>query len=137
MVNHYKMKSSIKSFHLGGMACSTGVIGVQLVEDLLKVGRKVPRWAVLAVAGGLSQSPACSGACWRTSNGRIRLFFFGGGGGVTPAQGRAAAATWMAARWWRIAARCCTAEASGHVWCAARVCGRQLHTLMRARAPGH
>lgn len=36
IVNHFGMKSSIQSYHLGGMGCSMGVVGVNLIRDLLK-----------------------------------------------------------------------------------------------------
>ncbi|RWR88842.1 3-ketoacyl-CoA synthase 11 [Cinnamomum micranthum f. kanehirae] len=37
IVNHYKLRSNIKSFSLGGMGCSAGVISVDLVKQLLQV----------------------------------------------------------------------------------------------------
>ncbi|GMH38224.1 hypothetical protein BSKO_06108 [Bryopsis sp. KO-2023] len=36
IVNHFKMKPSIQSYHLGGMGCSMGVVSVNLIRDLLK-----------------------------------------------------------------------------------------------------
>jgi len=39
LVNHFKMKPEIKSYHLGCMACSAGAIGINLVQDLLKVSK--------------------------------------------------------------------------------------------------
>ncbi|KAF8379932.1 hypothetical protein HHK36_027397 [Tetracentron sinense] len=36
IVNHYKMRSDIKSFNLGGMGCSAGLISVDLAKDLLR-----------------------------------------------------------------------------------------------------
>ncbi|KAK9910103.1 hypothetical protein M0R45_034078 [Rubus argutus] len=36
IVNHYKLKTDIKSFSLGGMGCSAGVISIDLAKDLLK-----------------------------------------------------------------------------------------------------
>ncbi|RWR88847.1 3-ketoacyl-CoA synthase 11-like protein [Cinnamomum micranthum f. kanehirae] len=38
IVNHYKLRSNIKSFNLGGMGCSAGVISVDLAKKLLQVG---------------------------------------------------------------------------------------------------
>ncbi|KAG1666990.1 hypothetical protein FOA52_014302 [Chlamydomonas sp. UWO 241] len=35
LVNHYKMKSTIESYSLGGMGCANGVIALNLVHDLL------------------------------------------------------------------------------------------------------
>jgi 3-ketoacyl-CoA synthase len=37
IVNHFGMRQDIQSYSLGGMGCGTGVIGVKLVDDLLKV----------------------------------------------------------------------------------------------------
>jgi len=37
IVNHYKMRSNIISFNLGGMGCSAGVIAIDLAKDLLQV----------------------------------------------------------------------------------------------------
>ena len=36
IVNRFKMRSDIQSYHLGGMGCSMGVVSVNLVRDLLK-----------------------------------------------------------------------------------------------------
>ncbi|KAF3507427.1 hypothetical protein F2Q69_00000011 [Brassica cretica] len=36
IVNHYKMKEDIKSYNLGGMGCSAGLISVDLANNLLK-----------------------------------------------------------------------------------------------------
>ncbi|XP_058223406.1 3-ketoacyl-CoA synthase 1 [Rhododendron vialii] len=36
IVNHYKLRPDIKSFNLGGMGCSAGVISVDLAKHLLK-----------------------------------------------------------------------------------------------------
>lgn len=36
IVNHYKLRSNIKSFNLGGMGCSAGLISIDLAKDLLK-----------------------------------------------------------------------------------------------------
>ncbi|OVA18730.1 FAE1/Type III polyketide synthase-like protein [Macleaya cordata] len=39
IVNKYKLRSNIRSFNLGGMGCSAGVIAVDLAKDLLQVHR--------------------------------------------------------------------------------------------------
>jgi 3-ketoacyl-CoA synthase len=39
LVNHFKLRSDIQAYHLGGMGCSNGVVAVNLVQDMLKVGR--------------------------------------------------------------------------------------------------
>ncbi|KAL0783764.1 hypothetical protein Bca101_000009 [Brassica carinata] len=36
IVNHYKMREDIKSYNLGGMGCSAGLISVDLANNLLK-----------------------------------------------------------------------------------------------------
>ncbi|XP_062156516.1 3-ketoacyl-CoA synthase 1 [Alnus glutinosa] len=35
IVNHYKLRTDIKTFNLGGMGCSAGVISIDLAKDLL------------------------------------------------------------------------------------------------------
>jgi len=37
IVNHYKMRENIRSFNLGGMGCSAGIIALDLAKDMLKV----------------------------------------------------------------------------------------------------
>ncbi|CAI5489694.1 unnamed protein product [Closterium sp. Naga37s-1] len=37
IINKYKMRSNIRSFNLGGMGCSAGVISVDLARDMLQV----------------------------------------------------------------------------------------------------
>ncbi|KAE8076774.1 hypothetical protein FH972_015401 [Carpinus fangiana] len=39
VINKFKMKSNVMSFHLSGMGCSAGVIAVDLAKDLLRVHR--------------------------------------------------------------------------------------------------
>lgn len=39
IVNKYKLRGNIRSFNLGGMGCSAGVIAVDLAKDLLQVHR--------------------------------------------------------------------------------------------------
>ncbi|EEF32418.1 3-ketoacyl-CoA synthase 1 [Ricinus communis] len=36
IVNHYKLRTDIKSYNLGGMGCSAGLISIDLANDLLK-----------------------------------------------------------------------------------------------------
>lgn len=38
IINHFKMRSDIDSYHLGGMGCSAGVIAIGLAQKLLRVG---------------------------------------------------------------------------------------------------
>ncbi|CAN0884865.1 3-ketoacyl-CoA synthase 1 [Linum grandiflorum] len=36
IVNHYKLRTDVKSYNLGGMGCSAGLISIALAQDLLK-----------------------------------------------------------------------------------------------------
>jgi 3-ketoacyl-CoA synthase len=36
IVNTFKMREDIEAYHLGGMGCSMGVVGLSLVRDMLK-----------------------------------------------------------------------------------------------------
>ncbi|GMH22521.1 hypothetical protein Nepgr_024364 [Nepenthes gracilis] len=40
IVNHYKLKSAIKSFNLGGMGCSAGLISIDMAKGLLRANPK-------------------------------------------------------------------------------------------------
>ena len=37
IINHFKMRSNIVSYNLGGMGCSAGVIAISLAKELLQV----------------------------------------------------------------------------------------------------
>ena len=37
VVNHFKMKQSIITYHLGGMGCAASVIAMDIAQELLKV----------------------------------------------------------------------------------------------------
>lgn len=37
LVNHFKFRQDIQSYHLGGMGCGNGVMAVGLIRDLLQV----------------------------------------------------------------------------------------------------
>lgn len=37
LVNAFKMRRDVKSYHLGCMACAAGALGINLLRDLLKV----------------------------------------------------------------------------------------------------
>ncbi|KAJ4950801.1 hypothetical protein NE237_027633 [Protea cynaroides] len=47
IVNHYKMRTDIKSFNLGGMGCSAGLISVDLAKDLLRASANPNTYAVV------------------------------------------------------------------------------------------
>ncbi|GAX83842.1 hypothetical protein CEUSTIGMA_g11266.t1 [Chlamydomonas eustigma] len=36
LVNHFKMRTDIQSYHLGGMGCANGVVAINLIRDLLQ-----------------------------------------------------------------------------------------------------
>ncbi|KAI3933917.1 hypothetical protein MKX01_028243 [Papaver californicum] len=54
IVNKYKLRDNIKSFNLGGMGCSTGVIAVDLAKNLLQVHRNT--YAIVISTENLTQS---------------------------------------------------------------------------------
>lgn len=54
IVNHYKLRSNIKTFNLGGMGCSAGVIAVDLARDLLQVHRST--YAVVVSTENITQN---------------------------------------------------------------------------------
>jgi 3-ketoacyl-CoA synthase len=36
LVNHFKLRQDVQSYHLGGMGCGNGVMALSLVRDLLQ-----------------------------------------------------------------------------------------------------
>ncbi|KAI5656064.1 hypothetical protein M9H77_24857 [Catharanthus roseus] len=54
IVNKYKLRGNIKSFNLGGMGCSAGVIAVDLAKDLLQVHRNT--YAVVVSTENITQN---------------------------------------------------------------------------------
>ncbi|KAG7579325.1 Thiolase-like [Arabidopsis thaliana x Arabidopsis arenosa] len=54
VVNKYKLRSNIKSFNLGGMGCSAGVIAIDLAKDLLQVHKNT--YALVVSTENLSRS---------------------------------------------------------------------------------
>jgi 3-ketoacyl-CoA synthase len=44
VVNHFKFKSSIRTFNLSGMGCAASVIGVDLAMEMLAVRRPACAW---------------------------------------------------------------------------------------------
>lgn len=47
IVNHYKLRTDIKSYNLGGMGCSAGLISVDLAKDLLRANPNPNTYAVV------------------------------------------------------------------------------------------
>ncbi|OVA05684.1 FAE1/Type III polyketide synthase-like protein [Macleaya cordata] len=54
IVNKYKLRGNIRSFNLGGMGCSAGVIAVDLAKDLLQVHRNT--YAVVVSTENITQN---------------------------------------------------------------------------------
>ncbi|KAG6532347.1 hypothetical protein ZIOFF_006187 [Zingiber officinale] len=54
IVNRYKLRGNIKSFNLGGMGCSAGVISLDLARDLLQVHRAT--YAVVVSTENITQN---------------------------------------------------------------------------------
>ncbi|KAK7310631.1 hypothetical protein RJT34_08250 [Clitoria ternatea] len=54
IVNKYKLRGNIKTFNLGGMGCSTGVIALDLAKDMLQVHRNT--YAVVVSTENLTQN---------------------------------------------------------------------------------
>lgn len=49
VVNKFKMRSDIHSYHLGGMGCSNGVVAVNLIHDILRVSNLMNSMLTAAV----------------------------------------------------------------------------------------
>ncbi|KAH6756606.1 hypothetical protein C2S51_038905 [Perilla frutescens var. frutescens] len=47
IVNHYKLRTDIKSFNLGGMGCSAGLISIDLAKHLLQANSNPNTYAVV------------------------------------------------------------------------------------------
>ncbi|XP_042507218.1 3-ketoacyl-CoA synthase 4-like [Macadamia integrifolia] len=54
IVNKYNLRGNIKSFNLGGMGCSAGVIALDLAKDMLQVHRKT--YAVVVSTENITQN---------------------------------------------------------------------------------
>uniref|UniRef100_A0A7C9EM52 3-ketoacyl-CoA synthase n=1 Tax=Opuntia streptacantha TaxID=393608 RepID=A0A7C9EM52_OPUST len=54
IVNKYKLRGNIRSFNLGGMGCSAGVIAVDLAKDLLQIHRNT--YAVVVSTENITQN---------------------------------------------------------------------------------
>ncbi|KAH6773606.1 3-ketoacyl-CoA synthase 9 [Perilla frutescens var. hirtella] len=54
IVNKYKLRGNIKSFNLGGMRCSAGVIAADLAKDMLQVHRNT--YAVVVSIENITQN---------------------------------------------------------------------------------
>jgi predicted naringenin-chalcone synthase len=61
LVNHFKMRQDIQSYHLGGMGCGNGVMALSLIRDLLQVRRTPAGLRMAAVAA----DSRCHRAMWR------------------------------------------------------------------------
>ncbi|RDX62558.1 3-ketoacyl-CoA synthase 4, partial [Mucuna pruriens] len=54
IVNRYNLRGNIKSFNLGGMGCSAGVIAIDLAKDMLQVHRNT--YAVVVSTENITQN---------------------------------------------------------------------------------
>ncbi|KAI3702500.1 hypothetical protein L6452_28238 [Arctium lappa] len=54
IVNKYKLRGNIKTFNLGGMGCSAGVIAIDLAKDMLQVHRKT--YAIVVSMENITQN---------------------------------------------------------------------------------
>ncbi|KAJ4965972.1 hypothetical protein NE237_017821 [Protea cynaroides] len=54
IVNKYKLRGNIKSFNLGGMGCSAGVIAIDLAQDMLRLHRNT--YAVVVSTENITQN---------------------------------------------------------------------------------
>ncbi|CAH9080980.1 unnamed protein product [Cuscuta epithymum] len=54
IVNKYKLRGNIRTFNLGGMGCSAGVIAIDLAKDLLQVHRNT--YAVVVSTENITQN---------------------------------------------------------------------------------
>ncbi|KAG2703430.1 hypothetical protein I3843_06G128300 [Carya illinoinensis] len=54
ILNKYKLRGNIRSFNLGGMGCSAGVIAIDLAKDLLQVHRNT--YAVVVSTENITQN---------------------------------------------------------------------------------
>ncbi|XP_074285777.1 3-ketoacyl-CoA synthase 4-like [Silene latifolia] len=54
IINRYKLRGNIRSFNLGGMGCSAGVISIDLARDLLQVHRNT--YAVVVSTENITQN---------------------------------------------------------------------------------
>nr|XP_016479009.1 PREDICTED: 3-ketoacyl-CoA synthase 4-like [Nicotiana tabacum] len=54
IVNKYKLRGNIRSFNLGGMGCSAGVIAIDLAKDILQVHRNT--YAIVVSTENITQN---------------------------------------------------------------------------------
>ncbi|KAH7517810.1 hypothetical protein FEM48_Zijuj09G0103700 [Ziziphus jujuba var. spinosa] len=54
IVNKYKLRGNIRSFNLGGMGCSAGVIAIDLAKDMLQVHRNT--YAIVVSTENITQN---------------------------------------------------------------------------------
>ncbi|KAI3820181.1 hypothetical protein L1987_14039 [Smallanthus sonchifolius] len=54
IVNKYKLRGNVKSFNLGGMGCSAGVIAIDLAKDMLQVHRNT--YAIVVSTENITQN---------------------------------------------------------------------------------
>jgi hypothetical protein len=67
IINHFRMRSDVDSYNLGGMGCSAGVIAVGLAQKLLRVSCGFPRRAFHATVLAAAAAVGCC-RCHRSSS---------------------------------------------------------------------
>lgn len=58
LASRFKMRADIQTYHLGGMGCGTGVVGINLIRDLLKV------WGGVGRCGRARKCGKVNTGCW-------------------------------------------------------------------------
>jgi len=71
VVNHFGMRTDVQSYHLGGMGCSNGVVAVNLINDLLKVG------SASTEEGGYTAHAACRAGLQKCTHSACTTAFAG------------------------------------------------------------
>ena len=61
LINKFKFKPTVLSFHLGGMGCGNGVVAIGLLRDLLKAR---PNATALFVPAEITSYSFYAGECW-------------------------------------------------------------------------
>jgi len=67
LVNHFKMRQDVQTYHLGGMGCGNGVMALGLIRDLLQVrpnGLACCTCIAATTAPGISSGVPCKSVCY-------------------------------------------------------------------------
>jgi hypothetical protein len=77
LVNHFKFRQDVQSYHLGGMGCGNGVMAFSLLRDLLQVGAELLvggdagnwMWRLWAARRGRGTCSCVTLPMWATGSG--------------------------------------------------------------------